>query len=250
MMNFCKAFADVIFNGSNPPMTIIADRCERKTVKMLELTGIPYVLSDCGNAGSLRLVLQKAIELPEDELVYVVEDDYLHLPTAPQLLLEGIRHADYITLYDHPDKYTSNYNGGEVSKVIRTPLSHWRFTISTCMTFATKVGTLKEDFQIWQKYISGPHPHDHLIFTDLSKIGRKLAVPIPGAACHTDLEFSTRVNYMLIDSWAIEQMISHLQSALPVGIEPDVVTSLLKGKSGLSKLMALDAIHKSELTKH
>ena len=255
LMNFIKAFQEVIFGGSIPPPTywvppirIIADRCERKTNGMLLQTGLPVTVTDLGNAGSLKKALELAIEeCPEDELVYFCEDDYLHLGSAPKLLEEGIKRADYVTLYDHPDKYTPYYNLGEYSKVIKTASSHWRFTVSTCMTFGTTVKKLKEDKEIWDKYTSETHPHDHHIFTDLGKKGRKLAVPIPGVACHTDLDFSERMKKNTLEPWAVDLMINELEMQLGAAkiIDPDypmTMHGLLKDKTGMARLMALDAL--------
>lgn len=264
LMNFCSVFREVIFGKGEPsvdhvpPMAIIADNCERKTVKMVMDTGIPVIIKNDGNAGSLRTAISMALTFPDDELFYFVEDDYLHLQAAPKLLEEGIRRSDYVTLYDHPDKYTSAYNGGEFSKVIKTASSHWRYTVSTCMTFATKVKTLREDNEIWQKYIDGDHPHDHHIFTELNKTkNRRLAVCIPGAACHTDLEFSSRAKQMLIEPWAIQMMIVHREEQLNeikhklagCGNEdkyPDFLQlyhTMTTNKSGSDLLMALDALY-------
>jgi len=160
-MNFCKAFAPVIFdslvnppdesstNLFEPPVKVFCDNCDRKTTKMVDSSGLPYSVSAEGNAGSLRLAIKTALEECNDnELVYFCEDDYLHKESAPVLLEEGIKRADYVTLYDHPDKYTRFYNGGEFSKVIKTASSHWRYTASTCMTFGCKVKTLREDEEI------------------------------------------------------------------------------------------------------
>lgn len=220
LMNFAKAFQNEIFGPTVPPldswvppMRIIADKCGRKTHKMLQETGIPLSTTDFGNAGSLKFAFEIAFEECQDEdLVYFCEDDYLHLYNSPQLLREGMKKADYVTLYDHPDKYSNSYNFGEFSKVIKTESSHWRYTISTCMTFATTVKTLKEDYEIWLKYIDGSHPHDHMAFTDLNKTKkRRLAVCIPGAACHTDLEYSNRVGKNTIEPW-VSTMIADVGS--------------------------------------
>lgn len=252
-MNFVKAFHEVIFGPIAPPpqdfispMKIIADKCERKTVSVLAETGIPLVLTDYGNAGSLRHALQMCIqECDNEELVYFVEDDYLHLGSAPKLLEEGIKRADYVTLYDHPDKYTPQYNGGEFSKVIKTTSSHWRYTISTCMTFAAKVKTIKEDFSIWEKFTDGNHPHDHHIFTELNKEKRRrLAVCIPGVACHCDLEYSNRTKKLMIEPWAIELMCEELSSELIQNFPNEFKnqSDWVSKKKGMEKLMALDAI--------
>ena len=55
---------------------------------------------------------------------------------------------------------------------------------------ATKVGTLREDTEIWHQHTSGKHPDDHLIFSALHEKGRTLGVQIPGTACHIDLTYS------------------------------------------------------------
>jgi hypothetical protein len=261
LMNFIKAFHEVIFGGTEappedftPPIRIIADRCERTTIKTLMESGLPVTISDHGNAGSLIQAVQMAVETgPEDELVYFCEDDYLHLGSAPRLLEEGIKRADYVSLYDHPDKYTRLYNGGEYSKVIKTASSHWRYTASTCMTFGAKVKTLKEDLEVWKKYTDGTHPHDHHIFTELGKNGRKLAIPIPGVACHTDLWFSGQMSQILIEPWAIELMIRELENII-MSADPmrkDLLDLKLdmawaEGKRGSwERLVALDAIIKA-----
>lgn len=248
LMNFVSVFGNVIFGPDSQalqpaddfvsPLHLVADRCERTTVAMLTETGLPLTLTDKGNAGSFMAAFDMACHHPDDELVYFCEDDYLHLPAAPALLEEGIKRADYVTLYDHPDKYTRFYNGGEYSKVIRTNSSHWRYTASTCMTFAAKVKTLKEDAAIWMKHTTGDHPWDHKIFVELGKeAGRKLAVSIPGAACHTDLTFSGMIGKTLIEPWAIDMMIGSLEEQLL-----QAGSSVDKGKTGWDRLVALDAM--------
>jgi hypothetical protein len=261
LMNFCKAFAPVIFADFDPsdeeyvpPMSIIADNCERKTIKMAHETGMPVTLTSEGNAGSFRKALELALEEDDDEIVYFVEDDYLHLGSAPKLLQEGIKRSDYVTLYDHPDKYTRYYNGGEHSKVIKTASSHWRYTLSTCMTFGAKVKTLREDKDIWfnEDLTGGDHPHDHHIFTKIAEKNRRVAVCIPGVACHVDLTFSGVVSYMLMEHWAIDMMIEELTAQIQVaqdGLSIDeniefqkLKESMVGDKTGQEKLMALDAL--------
>lgn len=252
LMNFCKAFSQEIFSDESS-VKIICDNCQRKTIKMVMKTGLPYMVTAEGNAGSLLTTLNIALEECEsDEIVYFCEDDYLHLGSAPALLKEGIKRSDYITLYDHPDKYTRYYNGGEISKVIKTASSHWRYTASTCMTFGTKIKTLQEDMEIWKKFTSETHPHDHKIFTELSEEKkRRLIVCIPGVACHTDLTLSGNVRNMLMDSWAIELMIEELTNQLN---DHEVVSEfafaamrdkLIADKQGWEKLVALDALRTS-----
>lgn len=244
LMNFCKAFSEQIFK-EDPEILVIADRCDRPTIKMLVDAGLPLEITDLGNAGSFRHALKLALEREDDELIYFCEDDYLHLGSAPQLLKEGIKRAEYVTLYDHPDKYTRLYNGGEFSKVIKTTSSHWRYTCSTCMTFGSTVKILKEDLNVWEKHTNGNHPHDHKIFTELGEKNRRLAVCLPGVACHTDLDFSSRMGTVLIDDWAIELMISELEFLLQ-SFDQEIKNSVIKDRSGWSKLVALDALLKTK----
>lgn len=258
LMNFCRVFADLIFQKDKqpPPVRIIADRCEPKTLQMLSGSGLPVTVTDKGNAGSLRVALNLALEeCSEDETVYFCEDDYLHLPKAPVALAEGIRRADYVTLYDHPDKYTHFYDGGEISKVIKTASSHWRYTASTCMTFATKPKILRADMPIWEEFTSEDHPHDHFIFKKLfEQSRRRLAVCIPGLACHTDMTFSGRVSHMLIEPWAIEMMMEQRERDIAFNLSKmteskradflEMKSALLESRTGWEKLIALDALFK------
>jgi hypothetical protein len=204
--NFLRVFGRKAF--------FIADNCHVPLLKHLETLNLKLFETNLGNAGSLRHALELAMELPPDNLVYFVEDDYLHLQSAPQLLTEAINYVDYVTIYDHPDKYGQDYDGGEISKVFRTKSSHWRFTVSTTMTFATQVRTLREDYRIWLEGTKGAVPRDHEIFMTLGEQGRTLATSIPGAACHVDLAHSARIGMNTIEDWAINEMIGTIMEEL------------------------------------
>lgn len=244
--NFVWAFADILAEPNQ--LTILADNCESETLTWVKNTEFPVLTTNLGNAGSLQYALELAIkENPENELVYFCEDDYLHRDVAPTLLMEGIKRADYITLYDHPDKYTRQYDLGEISKVIRTASSHWRYTISTCMTFGVRVGTLKEDMTVWKEFTSDQHPWDHEIFKKLTKEqNRRLGVCIPGSACHTDLTVSGQFRTIMIEPWAITLMIQQLEERIALwfvanGSEAKPIYDDLVGqKKGWERLVALD----------
>ncbi len=241
-------------------ITLIGDRCHENTIEKLKETKLPLFLTNFGNAGSLHYALDLAIEeCSDDEIVYFCEDDYLHLSKSSQLLREGNLIADYFTLYDHPDKYTSMYEMGEISKVVRTNSSHWRYTISTCMTFGTNIKILKEDISIFKKHIGvvfgqAEHPVDHDIFCELKEKGRRLAVCIPGAACHVDLTFSGLVGRVLIEPWAIEELIEKKMNHLDL-IQTKIkkeninefinVKQAILNKKGWEKLISLDALIKN-----
>lgn len=148
-----------VFGKEN--LVVFADNCYEETLNSIRSLGIKLIeLPGLGNALSFIAVLDHALKhFSDDDTVYFLEDDYLHLKNAETVLNEGLAVADYVTLYDNPDKYfdfkNSGYNhfiirGGEETKVFLTLSSHWRITNSTTMTFATHIKILKEDYQIWK----------------------------------------------------------------------------------------------------
>lgn len=148
------------------------------------------------SAGSWRHVYEYAMKtFKDDDIIYFVEDDYLHLPNSATILREGMAIADYVSLYDHNDKYIPATIGGnsfigmdcgEVTKVFRTASTHWKLTNSTTMTFAVTHEQLKRDDATWQKYTQGSHPNDFQCFLELRALGRSLITPIPGYSTHCE----------------------------------------------------------------
>lgn len=189
-----KNFLKVFDNGQNK-IHILGDNITEEPLKAF-LLGLPspavtLEFSQLNNAQSFKYVYSKAVGLPDTETVYFVEDDYLHLPKSSIALEEALQRSYYASLYDHPDKYVDGINpyvkhGGEVTKVIKTNSTHWKFTNSTTMTFAAKAKTLKEDKEVWDEFLTGAHPHDFHAFVALYKKGRSLVTPIPALATHAE----------------------------------------------------------------
>ena len=203
LKNFLKCFRE-------SDVTIIADNVSDATLEMANNFTKNILKTNYGNAGSLFHCIDLSMSFNDDEIVYFVEDDYLHKEGENlQLLLEeGLSVAKYTTLYDHPDKYESECNYGESCFVFKTKSSHWRTTISTCMTFASTVSQIKKDIHIWKKHTQSFHPNDHQIFSEINsslKFCQKLAVCIPGRAYHTDMTYLTQKYELdidhLIDPW-------------------------------------------------
>jgi glycosyltransferase involved in cell wall biosynthesis len=188
LKNFCTQF-------SQAKIICIADNCSDGTIKMIKDNlynrDVEIFQTKLGNAASFRYALLDACTLSDpEEIIYMVEDDYLHHSSSEKAIQEGLSRSRYVTLYDHPDKYQSEYNFGENSKVFKTPSTHWRTTVSTTMTVAARAKTFKEDMEMWLTGTSGNHPNDHYIFTDInSKNKESLAVAIPGLSYHTDLTY-------------------------------------------------------------
>lgn len=176
-------FADIF----GKDIILIADNCQAPDeIKKLDCKKAH--ITNLGNANSFIYQLNEALKLSDDDIVYFIEDDYLHKPGSKEVLLEGLEIADFVSLYDNPDKYMKNgpnplIDGGENSKVFLTKSSHWRTTNSTTMSFATRVKNLKKyhsylieacrteqpkDFEMWQKILQDS----------------TLVIPIPGYATH------------------------------------------------------------------
>lgn len=240
LQNFVNVFKN------EPFYFFFCDNCEDETVNMVKkvtskIKKKKIFETNHGNAGALKFAIDVAVHDKADgnTLAYFVEDDYLHLPKAPKLIEQGLEIADYVTLYDHPDKYMEGYyGGGEWSKVKKTTDSHWKFTESTCMTFAAKLHTIRLDENIWAKYISGDHPHDHKVFSEGLK-NIKLAACIPGAAFHTDLTVPIETGCW-IEEWAIEYAQLKAEGILhPLTKE---VIELLGDSEGMDRLKILAAL--------
>jgi hypothetical protein len=191
------------FTGSEK--YVIADNVTAETLSMInDIFDGQVFVTKSSNAKSFIWSIKKAIELfSDDEEIYFCEDDYFHRLTSEIVLQEGLKISNYVTLYDHPDKY-NKFGVSESSVVYRTKSCHWRKCVSTCMTFGTHVKDLKEDFEILNRWTTGSHPHDHQMFHELTtQKGKSLISAIPGLACHLDLTFPLQNDNMnLIEDWA------------------------------------------------
>jgi hypothetical protein len=205
--NFCKRKLlknfFKIFNGHE--IHIIADKASPTSLEWL--SQFPSVeVTNLGSGDATFLYsLQKALSVckPNDK-AYFVEDDYIHLPGSPEYIESGLDIADYVTLYDHPDKYKNGYNPfiqheGEVTLIRQTPDGmHWKYTNSTTETFAANISSLARDID----YFSEPLTHakslhaqgkspDFILWCNLLQSGAKLVSSIPGYASHLHIPWVT-----------------------------------------------------------
>jgi hypothetical protein len=167
----------------------VSDETKEKLEK--ESSGIDIHYTSIGSsAGTFRNVFIDSLNLDDNTIVYFVENDYIHAPNAMNALFDGIDiGADYVTLYDHPDKYIRTYDYGEPTRVMKGKVCHWKMTISTTMTFAAKVSTLMKDKEIWLMNTMDSYPTDHQAFLQLREQGRSLISPIPGYSTHGETDW-------------------------------------------------------------
>lgn len=126
---------------------------------------------------------------PED-IVYILEDDYVHFPGWHKVLREAfdLKVADYVTLYDHPDKYDQTIYKGLQSHIYKSQSTYWRSTPSTTNTYAMKYKTLLNSLHIHKKYSDTKvgYTFDHDKFLHLGRIGYKLISCMHGYSSHVE----------------------------------------------------------------
>lgn len=124
------------------------------------------------------------------DLVYLLENDYLHLPgwlDEVRTLSDAGVAWEYLTLYDHPDKYPNacahpdaQRHRGLQSRVFATRQRHWRTAPSTCATYMLSRETFLKDFPLLRLGI-----YDLRLFKLLTRLRRRVLVsPMPALATH------------------------------------------------------------------
>ena len=154
---------------------------------------VRYVNQGSG-AQTFNTALDYALTLPDDEIIYFVENDYLHLEGSTEIIEDAFYlGADYCTLYLHPDKFIPpslggnpevDSDGGYTTKLYQGKKSLFFLVNSTTMTFAAKVGTLREDEEILRRFTTGTYPRDYDMFLALREKGRSLVCPVTSYSTH------------------------------------------------------------------
>ena len=189
-----------IFGISN--MYIVADNVTDDTLNYLTtlMNDTTRIFKTEFKSGALSFLY--AVELAirtfnDNEIVYLVEDDYIHRKNCDLVIEDAFNNPEinYVTAYDHPDKYINPSNGGnpyvqngaEMSKVFVGTYAHYKITNSTTMTFACRVNTLKLHYEIFQKHCHTGYPHDFEMFIDLYKNNNICLVSsIPAFSTHCE----------------------------------------------------------------
>ena len=96
----------------------------------------------------------------------------IYIKIIQKILLEGLDIGDYVSLYDHPDKYVNSneirnncqgnpkiIDNSEQTRVYLSDSAHWKLT--NILTFASNIRILKEDYIDILKFCSGTF---HMIF--------------------------------------------------------------------------------------
>lgn len=215
-----------VFSSFN--FVVIADNCSNdfiEKLKKIKSDKCIILKTEYGNSKSFWYAYNYAINnFKNEDIVYFLEDDYLHLSGSESKLIEGLEVFDYVTLYDHPDKYNCNYlkrtrMGYSLSENTRLCYVNnvlWKTSSSTTMTFAAHVRTLKEDKIFWgiatklyampkdllawtlilrEKPINKPsiwHRLLRLFFILKQNNKRYLGIPIDGWSTHMEINYLSK----------------------------------------------------------
>lgn len=190
-------YIDNVIESTDKEIHKLCDNLNNVSIKYLECRN---------NSKSFRAAYEDALLFENDDFVYFLEDDYLHLKNSFNVLKYAaeFNYTDYITLYDHPDKYDYGCvdinpyckNFGEQTTVFRTSNHHWKITNSTTMTFGAFVDVLKRDKDVFWENTSTDIPKDFKIFLELRKNGILVSSPIPSLSTHCEKKYlATFINW-------------------------------------------------------
>jgi|688.fasta_scaffold402261_2 hypothetical protein len=170
--NFCSKYFELDKN-------IQKNNCEYRVKLINAGTG--------AKSGQITLDYINSKNYGDDELIYTLENDYLHTSNWVANVRDIFNSKipfDYLTLYDHGDKYEYNHGFSRRyidlnSKIYACNKIHWRTIPSTCFSFITSPITIKRDAKIFKNF------HDMKAFIILRYFKRRrLLSAIPGQSTH------------------------------------------------------------------
>lgn len=117
------------------------------------------------------------------DLIYFVENDYLHIKGWVEKvtsLFNTYSNINYVSLYDHNDKYFLPMYDDLASKIFTTQNHHWRTTPSTCGTYIIRNDLFQKDYDI---HTSLQGDHNKYLWLAQNR-ERFVVTPIPGLSTH------------------------------------------------------------------
>jgi hypothetical protein len=212
-----KCFLSLLesLQGVDHEITILGDKLSDELVTFFRQYPYTLILGDWGNDESLRQSMKLAFNAPDDDWVYLCEDDYLHSKQAFNWIIDFIEHKDqYITTKrfltsigirnnlrhipiiihptDYPDRYKSKYL--RFSLIFLSRFCHWRQVTDTTFTFMAQGKTFKKYRSIFWTSCTGAN--DRYLSKKLYagvRFGNKALClsPMPGVATHMHEEVMT-----------------------------------------------------------
>lgn len=169
----------VIWDG---PRNALSETMESANVK------IDY-MNYQNNQKSLLGCYVLADNLTHCDGLYFVEDDYIHRYGAGRVFKEGLNRFKFITLYDHPDRYTAAHTDITYNQeaIFLGEKSYWRTVESTTCTVGISkplFNMLKDDlFRFCEKGVGAPEDRAFYRHVIMNR-GLRLFGAMPGYSTH------------------------------------------------------------------
>lgn len=160
---------------SDSTLKYLEDTSKTENIKFVEVQ--PHDWDYHEHTVTLVEVLEQEARLYPEELHFILEDDYLHVPNALNVLRATLSGWDHFAVpYDYIDRYINT----EAATILLGPDRHWRTVNSSTMTVVAKGKT-------WLEYINdlraaAPTSNDQ-VFLDIYKISSCIS-PLPGVSSH------------------------------------------------------------------
>lgn len=195
LLNFLKTLAGVSHPGQltftlwydGPLNELVVSEEIRGALKHAESTGVIVEIvgghfgSGSQSAYNLQHYIAAHRSIDDDDIVYTLENDYLHQPNwlnkVNELYYSDIQ-FDYISLYDHADNYRLPVHRRFKSEIFATTSQIWRTCFSTCYSKLARGRTMREDLLTLTQY------DDYFACSLLQLTGRTLMVSTPGLSTH------------------------------------------------------------------
>jgi hypothetical protein len=179
LRSFVEAFKDV-----KPYVYMICDRCPdmyRMFVKYI----VPFEMEIEFTQSGIRENAVHQYDYVKDNDIYLFQEcDYLYVENAGKFMEQAAEKFDFISPYDHPDKYKEGLIPAENEReYVGNYL--WRSTDSTTSTFMARGSKVLEQMELFRSY----GWDDHKRWLDLGTKGYKLWTPLPSLATHMVEEY-------------------------------------------------------------
>jgi hypothetical protein len=157
-------------------------------------------LPGLGNGKSSRYALHVAAKVESHDSFFFIEDDFFMRPDCLDGLVRGLAElpqVDYVSPYDHPDRYRRTDDWGtRRQRIWFDGVRHWRSVESNTSTFAGRVERLRKDLPIHLLACMPPTPQGRYRWRTLTQVplihgtaGRAVfATPMPSLATHVELD--------------------------------------------------------------
>lgn len=137
----------------------------------------------------------KTLDMKENDLIFLAENDYVFAKGWADKVLELFSYynnIDYVSLYDHPDKYNMEIYPNLSTYLFVTKTHHWRTVPSTTGSIIFGSRILKEDFEL---HTTNPSDRDRGMILTGTRL-RNILSPVPSLSTHCETDYlSPTINW-------------------------------------------------------